>query len=297
MLNSYLKDFEKIYTEKIYPDLKKAEQIRKKILLNYTIIGTVLFGGMLVEAITWMSIAIFIIILFVLVYTRWYGIPVSKYEKSYIHAITANIIEFIHPGLQVDHSSHLKLIEIKNAHIITGEPEYFAGKNLIYGNINGQNIRISEITATSKYKKENGIEHTYEYFNGIVIAADTKPEINGNLMICSSNELLKYYLPIIKDIKIENIDQEELTVFSDDDKAVKKYATPQLLNVLREYHLHTDNNVMYSVNETGFCLAILHNRKFNYLDPSVFSSAYNKKVVEIYYRDIRFLIGTLMAEK
>ena len=112
-------------------------------------------------------------------------------------------------------------------------------------------------------------------------------------MICSSNELLKNYLPIIKDIKIENIEQEELTVFSDDDKAAKKYATPQLLNILREYHLHTDNNVIYSVYETGFALAILHNRRFTYLDPSVFSTAYNKKVVEPYYRDLRFLIGTI----
>ena len=162
MLDSYLKDLDKVYTEKIYPDLKKAEKIRKQILLNYTIIGTVLFSGMLVEAITWMSIAIVIIILFVLVYTRWYGIPVSKYEKSYIHAITANIIEFIHPGLKVDHSSHLKLAELKNAHIITGEPEYFAGKNLIYGNINGTDIRISEITATSKYKKENGMDASHD---------------------------------------------------------------------------------------------------------------------------------------
>ncbi len=294
MLDSYLKDLDKVYTEKIYPDLKKAEKIRKQILLNYTIIGTVLFSGMLVEAITWMSIAIVIIILFVLVYTRWYGIPVSKYEKSYIHAITANIIEFIHPGLKVDHSSHLKLAELKNAHIITGEPEYFAGKNLIYGNINGTDIRISEITATSKYKKENGIEHTYEYFNGIVIVADAKPEINGNLIICSGNELLKNYLPLIKDIKIDNSEQEDLTIFSDDDKAAKKYATPQLLNVLREYHLHTDNNVMFSVYETGFSLAILHSRKFTYLDPSVFSTAYNKKVVEMYYRDLRFLIGTMV---
>ena len=67
MLDSYLKDLDKVYTEKIYPDLKKAEKIRKQILLNYTIIGTVLFSGMLVEAITWMSIAIVIIILFVLV--------------------------------------------------------------------------------------------------------------------------------------------------------------------------------------------------------------------------------------
>ena len=297
MLDSYLKDLDKVYNEKIYPDLKKAEQIRKKILLNYTIIGTVLFSGMLVEAITWMSVAIFIIILFVLVYTRWYGIPVSKYEKSYIHAITANIIEFINPGLKVDHSSHLKLSELKDAHIISGQPEYFAGKNLIYGNINGREIRISEITATSKYKKENGIEHTYEYFNGIVIVADDKPDITGNLMICSSNELLKYYLPIIQNIKLENIEQEELTVFSDDDIAAKKYATPQLLNTLREYHLHTDNNVLYSVSETGFALAILHNRKFTYLDPSVFSTAYNKKVVEMYYRDLRFLIGTMTEAK
>ena len=293
MLNSNISDFELFYSEKVYPDLKKAEQIRRQILLNYTIIGTVLFSGMLVEAITWMSIAIVIIILFVLVYTRWYGIPVSKYENAYVHAITYNIIQFINPALQVDHSSHLKLTDLKNAFIITGDPEYFAGKNLIFGKINNAEVRISEITATSKYTLENGVEHTYEYFNGIVMVKDIKPEIKGNLMVCSSNELLKHYTAFIKNIKIDDSEKEELTIFSEDDIAKKKYVTPLLLQTLKEYHIQTGKDVMYSVHESGICLAILHNRRFTYLDPSVFSTAYNKKVVEAYYNDLKFLFGTL----
>ncbi len=295
MLDSYLKELDKVYTEKIYPDLRTAEQIRKKILLNYTIIGTVLFSGMLVEAITWMSIAIVIIILFVLVYTRWYGVPVSKYENAYVHAITYNIIQFINPELQVDNSSHLKLIELKKSNIVNGDPEYFAGKNLIYGNINGQDIRISEITARTKYVKENGVEYNFQHFNGLVMVADFKPEISGTLLIYTGDQSLNDKVIGLRNKNITPNEQQVLTILSNDENATKKFATPQLLNNLKEFHLQTNKNIIYSATETGISLAILHDRRFTYLQPSVFSTAFNKKVVEIYYRDLRFLIGNLQV--
>lgn len=293
MVPSYIDDFEKLYSERIYPDLKGAESIRKNIVLNYSIIGAVVFGGMLVEAITWMSIAIVFIILFVLVYTRWYGIPVSRYEKAYIEAITSNIIHYIHPDLKIDNSSHLKLQELKNANIITLNPEYFAGKNLIYGNIDDEPVRISEISATTKYTKENGVENIFEYFNGIILVADLKPEINGNVLILSNNTLVKQYADFGQWIKLEKRDNNEFVVYGTDDNAVIKYADNKILNTLKNFHERSGRDIIYSVYEEGICLGILQNPKFSYLNPSVFKSAYNKKEIENYYNDLNFLVRTV----
>ena len=50
-------------TAQLLAGLNQVESIRKKIRLNYTVIGTVLLIGLIIEAVTWMSIAVAIIIL------------------------------------------------------------------------------------------------------------------------------------------------------------------------------------------------------------------------------------------
>ncbi len=285
-------NFELLYKEHILPDLKKAENIRKQILLNYTIIGTVLFTGMLVEAITWMSIAIVVIILFVLVYTRWYGIPLSKFEKAFIRAISYNTIKFISPELYIDNSSHLKLTDLQNANFITGTPEYFEGKDLIFGTVNGNTLRLSEISSTSKYTKANGVEYTHEYFNGLVCVADCETGIKGNLIICSDNELLKNYSLFNKNIQLTG-NNSELTIYNDDNNSLHKFASPELIDALKEFYQSTGRNIIFSVHEKGISLAVINPRGFTYFDPSPFRSAMNKKVAEMYFRDMVFLVRNL----
>ncbi|MFI5171120.1 MAG: DUF3137 domain-containing protein [Chitinophagales bacterium] len=292
LLNKLQPDFDILFDQHILPDLKKAEQIRKKIVLNYTIIGTVLFTGMLVEAVTWMSIAIVVIILFVLVYTRWYGIPVSKFENAFIHAITYNTIKFISPDLHIDNSSHLKLSDLQRANLITGVPDYFEGRNLIFGKVNGLDIRLSEISSTSKYIKENGVEHTHEYFNGLVCIADNETGIKDNLIICSDNELLKHFTAFNKNIAL-NKNDDELTIYCDDNSAADQFISSQLLQSLKSYYQSTGKNIIYSVHEKGICLAIMNPRRFTYFSPSIGRNALNKKVAEVYFRDMRFLLETI----
>ncbi len=292
----YTMDFEKLYSTKIYPDLREAESIRKNILLNYGIIGTVIFGGMLVEAITWMSVAIFFIILFVLVYTRWYGIPVSKYETAYIRAITSNIINYIHPDFKIDNSSHLKLKELKTANIISLNPEYFAGKNLIYGLIGDDELRISEISATTKYTKENGVESTFEYFNGIVLVANTNTHISGNVLILSNNTLIKQYADFGQWINMDKKDEDEFIIYCTNDAAATKYANESIMLTLKNFHQRTGRDIIYSVYEEGISLGILQNRNFSYLNPSVFKTAFNKKEIENYFNDLNFLVRTVFPD-
>ncbi len=112
MVRPTYSDFHKLFNEHILCHLYEAEELRKRIILNYAVIGSVLFTGFVIEAVTWMSLAIVIIVLFVMVYIKWFGIPVSRFEQLHCNAIIVNTIKYISAGLQFDSQSHLKLKNI-----------------------------------------------------------------------------------------------------------------------------------------------------------------------------------------
>lgn len=285
-MSSSINEFDQLYNDKILPALKNAERIRKKIFTNYAIIGTVVFIGLAIEAVTWMSLALVVVILFVLFYTRWYGIPTTEYDKAYINAITWNTINYLAPALVIDNSSHLKLSELQNTLLITGQPEYFSGKNLIHGNIDSNEIKISEIYSRSKIKKPDGSESVFEYFNGLVLVSNIRG--NGNTLICTDNALYENYADFGAMIRMKE-NAEGITVVSDRDES----ATEAPLRSIKNYFNVYRKNVMYSSSESGTALAVINPKGFSYFEPSVLRSAINKKTAETYFRDMQFLIKTI----
>ncbi len=283
--------FENLYTGKILPQLKEAEKIRKKILLNYSIVGFVLFVGLSVEAVTWMSIALVIVILFVLFYTRWYGIPVSRYEDAYVHAITLNTIQQLAPGLILDNSSHLKLSDLRKTYLLNSEQDYFSGKNLIHGNAGGQEIRLSEIYSSSKIRKEDSMSPRHEAFNALVIVSDKKLNTGEVRMICTSKEIaerLKNQLGLEeKTIADGLIVLQSISLHSAEETNQNIY--PEI----KKYHALSKKHVLFTQGENGTSVAILNERGFTYLAPTVLRTALNKKAAELYFRDMQFLINAI----
>ncbi|MFN3940381.1 MAG: hypothetical protein ACK4IY_07320 [Chitinophagales bacterium] len=78
-----LLSFSDIHDAKFRVELGKAESLRKQILRNYGVIGTVIFIGFALEAVTWMSIGIALVVVFVLAYSRRFGISKSEFLETF----------------------------------------------------------------------------------------------------------------------------------------------------------------------------------------------------------------------
>ena len=287
-------DFNRLYENKILPGLRAAESVRRKIILNYTIIGTVAFAGFVVEAMTWMLIAITAIILFIILYTRWYSIPVSKFEKIYTEAISSNVVGYISSALQIDRNSHISLSALQQAMIISGTPENFGGQYLIHGNPNGISLQISEINSETKMIGDTGEENMHQYFNGLVAIASMPVNMKGAILISSENQIEKNLAPLTSKVKISGEGENELIMHSADDSGSQQFISAELTNKLQSYIQSTKNNIVFSIYPSGISLAIWQPKGCHYLEPSVFRSAYTKQAAEKYYRDLQFVVQTIL---
>ncbi len=271
--------------------LEIAESIRKKIVLNYSVIGFVLFAGLIVEAVTWMSIAVVVIILFVLVYTKWYGIPVSLFEKKFIERITNNTIQLIHPGLKVDFNSHLKLSEINTFGLMPNKPDYFSGKNLIYGTIGVVPLQISEIYAEWKEDKSK-IPATSGIFNALDVIASNNLTDEGIMFLSTSIEHLENKKLTLPDSIIKNNDSGIYYLTTNKNIAIDSKLN-SLFNHIQQYHLASGKQVICTLKTNFIEIAILNEKSFNYFEPSVFKTVYNNKAANTYYSDLSFLCNAV----
>lgn len=276
-------------TAQLIAGLNQVESIRKKIRLNYTVIGTVLFIGLIIEAITWMSIAVAIIILFVLVYTNWYGIPVSKFEKSFIETITKNTVGLIHPALQIDYQSHLKLSEIAATGLINAKPDYFSGKNLIYGEIDQTAIRISEIYC--HWKNTDHVRSDAKHiFNGLVAKVENATNNLAPVEMSTNEQDLLLALQAQPNLQHGNW-QNKVYYWSKSltDKNIQ--FVNQHAQLLSNYTVQNHKQVKMGVDANTMMIAIINPGGFNYFNPSIFRTVFDTKSMETYYSDLQFLFN------
>lgn len=263
-------------------DLYDAERIRKKILLNYSIVGSVLFIGLINEAVTWMSIALLVIAVFVLVYTYWFGIPVSTFENMYLHAVTNHTLQK-NAGLEVDYGAHLRASELQHNKWLLQDPDYFGGKHLLYGRVQGVDMRISEVYY--RVKPTLGLCDQTGVFNGIVVCAPVQAATQQPWIMTTRDGLYHQTstdIPVLSAQSVINNPQ-----FTQD--------VQQVASSLHQFSTEHQVPAVCSYVDGQFSVAFLLPTGFHYFRPSITSSVFNMQPVERYDRDLQFLIGLTTA--
>ncbi len=267
-------------------DLRKAETVRKKILLNYSVIGTVLFIGLIIEAVTWMSIAVAVIALFVLVYINWYGIPVSTFENLYIRAVTGHSIEG-YPWLSIDYQSHMKASELQSAGWIRDTPDYFSGKNLIHGSHDGVSIRVSEIYLKMPFAQ--GLCASNGTCNTLMLRAEIAHMEMPPVHLVTSPRLLQHAL---SDTPVERVvlDGEEAA-------QMQGYPAPlaDIAAGILDFHRKHGSDIAASVNGHELRCAILLPEQFHYFKPRLTKTVFHMEPVARFDRDLQFLVETALS--
>lgn len=270
------------YSVSFKNDLYDAERIRKKILLNYSIVGTVLFVGLIIEAVTWMSIALVVIAIFVLVYTYWFGIPVSTYETMYLHAVTNHTLQK-NTGLAVDYGAHLRASELQHSKWLLQDPDYFGGKHLLYGRVEGVDMRISEVYYTTK--PISGLCDATGVFNGIILCASVGGTNDASWILTTHDGL---YHPASSAIPV-------MSALSATHNPELSNDVQHLATSLMQFSTETGIPAICSFMEDQFSIALQLPKDFQYFKPRITASVFNMQPVERYDRDLQFLIGVTTA--
>lgn len=277
--------FSDIFDADFRHKLNKAEKLRKQILINYSVISLVILIGFALEAVTWMSIGIAVVIVFVLAYTHRFGISKSEFIKTYQSIIGRHFAITLNGGINYDYDRYHKLKVLNDAYLISGFPKQYGGKHLssfMYGEIA---CGISEIESHTNKKNANGMHENFQIFNGLVGFAEIKIPISEPCLVMSDNSISENFSLI--DFTFQNsIKKEAFTVYNGDNEYLNKLISPSIWLLLIRYLEKCNKGLFISITKTGFCVAV---ENPGFLNVSIFHNVYRKQEIEKFYEAFQFI--------
>lgn len=278
-----------IFKNKLIPALYNTETLRKRIIFNYTIIGIVFLVGFALEAVTWMSIGIAIVVIFVLAYTSRFGVSVSDFTNSYQSTVAKTIARDIIPNAVYNFDGYHKLRLLNDAYLINGFPAQYGGMHLLTYSEYDIKCAISEIQSHTEKKNEQGFNAQLKVFNGMVGLAELQINLKAPIIIIS-NKLL--HSSIEENSEFRNVfeNKDGLSIYNADQIILEKIISPEVWLTLKNYSELYRKDIFISIYKTGICIAV-HAPK--YLHVSIMKTAYNLKPTEQYYNDLDFIYNTL----
>lgn len=279
-------EFDEFFNDHLNPKLKELDKIRRKIILNYSIIGIVLLSGFLFEAVTWMSLGILFVVIFIFFYTRYYGISFSYFDRQHQSLIVSSVSRFILPAYKYEQGRYIKLKELQNGLILTGFPEQYGGCNLIDTHIGELNFKLSEIISYSKNTNQHGNKESQNYFTGLAGVAHCQTDFNGEIIILSESALEGNLGHLKKDINISH--QNDFISYFSSEKQFSEIITPVVWLKLKQYYDATKKRIILTINQHGIYAGIYSNRQ-SYILTQLFSSVSKKETSENYFFDAAFI--------
>lgn len=278
-----------LFSTTLVSALLPVESLRRRIVANYIIIGFVAVAGFALEAVTWMSIGVAIVIIFVLAYTSRFGVSVTDFINAYKSTTGKIISQTVIPGASYDYDGYHKLRRLNEAFLINGFPELFGGMHLLTFTENDVQCSISEIQSSPDKKHRGDTQRLNSGFNGLVgFAAVNTPMAEPIIII--SNSLLNNHLNAIGTHTFTCKESDGLFMYSTHAGEIEKIFPKEARHYLDNSLQSGARDVFISIYSTGVCVAV-HSPA--YLKPSVFKSVFNYRFAESYFKDLQFIYNML----
>lgn len=302
------------YYEFMYPELKILEQDRlaivaklKKAILILSIfaVGLCIFliqGGFFIP----LHATILSAMLSFLIYMFVYRHETAGYKSLFKDQIIEKIIHFIDPSLVYDKMDCIPKEEFDRSGIFSQDYDRYGGNDLVYGTIDGVNIRFSSLHVEEKRSDKNGKEEWHSLFQGLFFVADFNKNFQGKTFVFP--DFAQRTLGLLGEwmqglnrskgelIKLDHSEFEKLFVVYGDDQIESRYI---LSHALME-------RIVDFQHKTGkqLCLSFMHSKMYLCIDykKELFVPILSKSLLEFghikeYFELLALFIGIVDAFK
>lgn len=280
-----LSDFTSFFETDLKPKLQQVEAVRKKIILNNSILITVMTVGFVIETVTWMLIGILVIAVFFFWYTKHYRIPFQYLEQLHEKIIISNVSGFIFSRFEFDADRYVKLKDMQDGLLITGIPKQYGGKNFISCYAGSMQIQISEVKSYSQ--NQNGHKHKERiHFNGTAAIAKFPVRTNETIILSSESILLD----TMQDILPQNIKQEAgNNVFASytDAENYQSILSPSALLLLKNFADAGNTKFLIIITPSGIYAGV-ERPHADMIKTELFKSVLQSKSAEEYFKQTLF---------
>jgi len=302
------------FYNELHPDLKKLEDDRKKRAkkLTYIGIGIALISAGITYLIFTNSNSHSEGDLAPLILGFGLFMWIKKFmSKDYAHEFKDNII---HPLIeQIDESLHysktlcIPQTRFERSKLFRKKIDRYNGNDLVKGEIDGVNLKFSDVHAEYKSKDSKGRTSWHTIFQGLFIIADFNKDFKGRTTILP-DKAEKIFGKIIGSwLQRNNISQEALIkmddhtfeqhfiVYGTNQIEARYILTHAMMKRLLDFKKRSSVPLYVSFKNSQIYLALEY--KKDLFEPTVFSSLLDYKLVREYISTLKLAIGIVQELK
>ncbi|RJP55905.1 MAG: DUF3137 domain-containing protein [Candidatus Auribacter fodinae] len=298
-----IEDLQKFYNEELIKDLEVLETKRKKTLST---VFAVLLPLLAVIAVVMLFFSdkgsnalIFIVVIAIAVIFLIFSLLTRGYVSTFKDTVIHKIVEFIDPNLSYNKSNYVTSSEFMNSGIFLREPDRYKGEDYVRGILDKTNIEFSEINAEYETRDNKGRKSYHTIFKGLFFIADFNKDFKGRTLVLPDTAE-KLFKGLGKMLQSWNISRPELIKLEDPEfeKHFAVYGTDQiearyilstsLMKRICDFREKSRKKLALSFVNSRLYIALTTNK--NMLEPRLFRTLLNFKLVQEYFEDLKLAV-------
>ena len=255
---------------------KRSELSRKYLPLG---VGFLVLGGALFFLFPFLGLIAGIGVLYIAIYLTKLQAAASDFKDQLMSAVLGEFFT------KVSHDKHkgLSLVDVMASELLS-KPDRFYSNDLIIGEYNGVDFRLSDVTL--QRVTSNGKTTTVTtYFRGPVMVFDFHKQTDGKLIVQETmrGELFTKY----KRIKLESVSfNKTFHTYSTKDQLAFYILTPHFMERLLRLEDEVDGNFYFSFIDGKMYVALYNNKDL--FEFNMFGTI-NGKIYERFYYEIKIV--------
>lgn len=292
-----------LYDNNLIHDLRELEKQRVYVLKKLLIVVPVLIiAGLLLAALFAKTPPLLFICIIGGVGAA--GFVSHHLTKEYVHLfkdrIISKIVEFIDQNLKYFKTDYIPRHEFEASKIFLHKADRYKGEDRVRGITGTTAIDFCELHAKYETRDNKNRRHYHTFFKGLFFIADFNKHFNGNTFVLP-DKATKFFkglgammqsLNVARPqlVKLEDPEFErEFVVYSTDQIEARYILSTSLMQRISEFRQKTGRPISISFTNSKMYIAI-PTRK-NMLEPKLFTTLLDFKIIKEYYEDLQLAIG------
>ncbi len=296
-----LEEFKEFYQRELLPDITELEQQRKTTvsrvisviipLILITLAAVIFLPGDAKQFALFGGIGLVVVVFIGL--TR-------QFVNDFKERVIRKIILFFDKGFRYRKEDYIPQAIFNSSTIFRKQPDAYSGEDRVTGIIGVTQIDFSEVKAQTVTRDSKGRKHYSTFFKGLFFIADFNKDFHTTTYVLpdTAERLFGGFGSFFQKrnmsrpdlVKLEDPEFEKLFVVYGEDQVESRYIlSTSLMHRIVEYQKKTGRDLSISFRHSKMYVAIPYTK--NLLEPKLFTTLLNFKVIQTYYDDLHLFLG------
>jgi hypothetical protein len=223
----------------------------------------------------------------------------AKYKKTFKETVMPSLFKAISPELNYDMNRFITADKFDQSQLYKGYYNKYNGEDLIWGNMDGMTVEISEVHA--QHESGSGKNRSvHDIFKGLFIIADYNSGTSGKVVVLpdSSEKLFGGLAKVFQKmtsgrdqlVTMNNKEFEKaFKVYTSIPGAINEVLTEDMMQKLLDIQRKLNKKIALSIIDDKLYFA-LHS-KHNYFNPKLGRSVLNPALIHGFYNELESIVS------